>query len=881
MPFYSLLITAIVVWTFAAVAVLVGERADRQTFLAVNALTTARANFEKDIAFRRWAAKHGGAYVPVTAETPPNPYLKVPEREISTTSGRQLTLMNPAYMTRQVFEISKMSAGAPQGHITSLNPIRPENAPDAWEKVALQAFEKGAEEYSDFQTMDGRQFFRFMRPMKTEKACLKCHADQGYKEGDIRGGISVSIPVSELLKINAKSSKRHTLIIALVWLLGLCGFWFGLRRVRNASQALQESEERYRQQFQQSQAVMMIIDPDNGAVVDANLAACSYYGYSRKDMLALKISDINTSSPDEMARCIAGVRDGSNRKFLAQHRLFDGTLRNVEIFSNPITFGERMLLHSIIFDVTDRITAERELSNKMDFAESLLHNSTAPTFVIDANHTVLIWNRALEELTGVKSQEIVGTNEHWKAFYQSVRPCLADMVLEGKFTEAQELYTHFSRSRFIPDGMHAEGDYSFDNRRCRLVFSAGPIRDRDGRVIAAIQTLEDITERISLESQLIHAQKMESVGTLAGGVAHDFNNVLTVISGYTDLLKLSLEGDDLNMQFAQEISASVERAADMTRSLLAFSGKHEVLLQYDDLNRILQTIRKSLLRLIREDITLKILAGEERLPVYVDRVQIEQVLINLVVNARDALRPGGTISVATALVTYKEARMEGKTVIPPGDYVCLSVADSGAGMTDEVLEHIFEPFFTTKEKGKGTGLGLSIVHGMVTKHNGHISVLSASGVGTEFRVYLPLYAGEVIQKQIEVQRSASHGGTETVLVVEDDEAIMKLHKDVLGRYGYTVLAAYDGVEAMEIFNARFDEIGIAVVDVIMPRMNGRELVEQIRRRRPELPIIMTSGYTDEIIDFAVIDELRVVFLQKPVRPLDLLSLIQSRLHATK
>jgi PAS domain S-box-containing protein len=661
----------------------------------------------------------------------------------------------------------------------------------------------------------------------------------------------------------------------------MAGIWFSFRAINRKALALIESEERYRLQFQQSQAVMLIVDPESGNIVDVNAAACSFYGYTSEILLTKKISAINISPPADLSCSIDEVRAGSSKQFFAQHSLSDGTLRNVEVFSNPVSFGGQELLHSIIFDISDHIAVERELSNKMDFAESLLLNSTAPTFVVDADHRVLIWNRALEELTGVKAQEVVGTVDQWRAFYPSDRPCLADMVLDGEFEEARNLYPRISCSRLIPDGMHAEGDYSFDNRRCRLVFSAAPIRDRDGRIIAAIETLEDITERISLESQLFQAQKMESVGVLAGGIAHDFNNVLTVISGYADLLQIAPDLCEQNLQFAREISASVERAADMTRSLLAFSGKHEIMLQYDDLNLILATIRKSLIRLIREDITLTMMPDGARLPVYVDRVQIEQVLMNLVVNARDAMGTGGTITVATMLVERENSRVEGNALIPSGCYACLSVSDSGAGMDAGTLENIFEPFFTTKEKGKGTGLGLSIVRNMVAKHNGHISVISSPGAGTEFRVYLPLYAGEATRLRPEARQATNHHGTETVLVVEDDEAIMKLHKDVLGRYGYKVLSASDGVEAMEVFKANIDMIRIAIVDVIMPRMNGREVVEQVRGQRPHLPIIMTSGYTDEIIDLASIDQLNVVFLQKPVRPLDLLSAIQSSLHTNE
>lgn len=874
-------VIAALVWTMVAAAVLMGENDDRDSFLLSNALSSARATYEKDIAFRRWAAKHGGVYVPVTAETPPNPYLKVPERDIVTPSGRQLTLMNPAYMNRQVYELSQTYSGAPQGHITSLKPIRPENAPDPWEKKALLAFEKGATEFSEFQTVDGTQRFRFMRALKTEKPCLKCHGDQGYHEGEIRGGISIAIPMSEFTTTVERSSRGHIAVIILIWLLGLGGLWLARRRIAHDARELSESEERYRQQFQQSQAVMLIIDPESRAIIDANPAACSYYKYQRDTLLALKISDINISSSDELTSCLAEVMAGTKKQFVTRHRLSDGSIMNVEVFSNPVRFRGTTLLHSIIVDITGRQVAEQELLDKMDFAENLVMNSTTPTFVVNSDHQVLIWNRALEELTGVKAPQVTGTNRHWQAFYPEPRPCLADLVLKGNFEQAKELYQRISRSRLIPQGFHAEGDFTFDTHPCRLVFSAAPIHDRDGNIIAAIETLEDITERISLEAQLYQSQKMESVGELAGGIAHDFNNVLTVINGYANLLKVTLPEDEESQHIAGEILASVDRAADMTRSLLAFSGKHEVLMQHNDLNAIIASIRKSLGRLIREDITLTVTPCRQLLPVCVDRVQIEQILINLVVNARDATAAGGTITVSTTPVQLDAALREGGAVIPPGQYACLSVSDTGKGIDAEILEHIFEPFFTTKEKGKGTGLGLSIVQSIVAKHHGTISIISAPEDGSEFRIYLPLTEGEVSGKKTADTPSTNQHGTETILVVEDDDDVMKLLCEILGRYGYTILPATDGVEAMEVFTAHRNEIRLAIIDVIMPRMNGREVVEQIRLLCPELPIIMTSGYTDEIIDRDSIDMLNIVFLQKPVRSLELLNTIRTCLHSNQ
>ena len=897
MPYRSVFLFSAAIWTTVAVAIMAWDWNDRQAFLTANALSSARANFEKDVAFRSWAAKHGGVYVPITAETSPNPLLKLPERDISTPSGRELTLMNPAYMTRQIYEVSRSNPNAPQGHITSLKPIRAENAPDPWEKKSLEAFEKGAAEYSEFQVVDGKSLFRFMRPLSVEKPCLTCHADQGYREGDIRGGISVSIPMTALVESTKRSSFQHLLVITMGWLLGVAGLWFGLSRIGAASQALKAKRNDLRAIFEASPVGMLLVD-ESLHIIRTNQAARKIFcrpadpeeNITCGEMLGCRnLSDCPAGCGFAPGCATCGIMTAVRSTFRAGENIpYGESLLSVERAGEAVElwvyFGTTLIMQNgvnhvllSLEDITGLKQTEQALREKTDFIENLLHNSTTPTFVIDTDHRVLIWNRAVEELTGVKAQDMVGTSEQWRPFYQTERPCLADIALDGSYRESAGLYVSLSPSRLIPDGLHAEADFCINSRKCHLIFSAAPIRDRDGKVIAAIETLEDITERISLETQLFHAQKMESVGALAGGIAHDFNNVLTVISGYAALLQLTTRKDEKQQHIANEIMASVERAADMTRSLLAFSGKHEMKLQYDDLNQILSAISKSLTRLIREDITLTISPAPGQLTVFVDRVQIEQILINLIVNARDALMSGGTITVSSEPVDLDSARVEGNAVIPPGRYACLCVADNGTGMDAETVGRIFEPFFTTKEKGKGTGLGLAIAHGIITKHNGLISVTSIPGSGTEFRVYLPPYEGQEALKRVAAPPSINHHGTETVLIVEDDDAIMKLHREVMGRYGYKVLEARDGVEALEVFNAHRDEIQIAIVDVIMPRMNGRELVEQIREQRATLPIVMISGYTDEIVDREAIDRLKVVFLQKPVKPLELLATIRSSL----
>lgn len=697
---------------------------------------------------------------------------------------------------------------------------------------------------------------------------------------------------------DALSGTRHILPIVFAWMIGTLGLWFGLRRIDRDSLSLQRERNNLNAIFEASPVGIALVD-ESLNIVRTNRAARTIFTNAHDSITPMRCGEIlgcrNHSAYPEgcgfTPGCAAcGVMTAVRRTFEDSSSILheecqmdiyrDGvaTIVWLNFGTTPIRLDEKNFVLLSLEDISDLKQTEQALLDKMDFIENLLQNSTTPTFVIDANHRVLIWNRALEELTGVKAPEIIGTNEQWRPFYRSARPCLADIALDGLYEDSAELYQHLTRSRLIPNGLHAEGNFSFDKRVRHLVFSAAPICDRSGRTIAAIETLEDITERSSLESQLIHSQKMESVGVLAGGIAHDFNNVLTVISGYAGLLQILAAGNEKIQHIAVEISDSVERAADMTRSLLAFSGKHEMSLQHDDLNRILAAISKSLNRLIREDITLTIQAGLDQLNVFVDRVQIEQILINLVVNARDAMGPGGAISVMATQVESDDASLVGTTLIPPGRYACLSVRDTGKGMSVETLERIFEPFFTTKEKGKGTGLGLAIVQSITSKHRGHISVTSSTDTGTEFRVYLPLHLNQPPRRQPEPTRTISHYGYETVLIVEDDDAIMKLHQEVLGRYGYTVLGACDGVEGLEQFNAHRDEIQIAIVDVIMPRMNGRELVEQLRKEHTDLSIIMISGYTDEIVDRAAIEALDVLFVQKPIKPLDLLTAIRACLE---
>jgi len=869
-PIRRLRLAAILAWTALAIVTAIWECSDNNEFKTSNALATARACIEKDLVFRRWAAGHGGVYVPVSDKTPPNPWLKVPERDITTPSGRRLTLMNPAYMTRQIFEIGQSSANAPQGHITSLKSIRPENAPDPWEARALAAFEAGLAEFGEFMVMDGKPVYRYMRPLNSEKTCLKCHAAQGYREGAVRGGISIAIPTAGLERAALRSNVIHVAIIAATWLMGLGGIRLGFRRIDAAAAALMAERDNLSSVFDATPMPMLLVD-DRMEAVRVNSAFREYCidydalpdkrcGTILKCANALSEPQGCGNSPvcdscglmrtlQEVSRSGLSARGEATVPRLGWEG--DATeawlLYGVEAVSLD---GRNHALMSFM-DITERKREETLRRIRAEEFRALVENSPDAIARYDRLCRRVYVNPALERLAGQSADILTGRT-----------PTEASVA-----TPEVGLQVQGAVEQVLDRGLSQELEWSWKDsggemRHFQVRFV--PEFDAEGDVASVLSITREITSLRKTEAQLLHAQKMESIGTLAGGVAHDFNNLLTVIGGYADLLRLSLKGDERRVAFAREISNSVKRGAELTRSLLAFSGKHEPQKRYDDLNLIVANLQKSMSRLLRSDITLTFGLCDDRLSVFAERVQIEQVLINLMVNARDALTSGGRIHVATALVEVREAVVTGGVTVPPGSYGLVTVTDNGVGMDKETVGRIFEPFFTTKETGKGTGLGLSIAFGIVGNHNGRITVESAPGKGAMFMVYLPISEGEMPPNHSPDSKTAGLHGNETVLLVDDDPNVLRITREILELYGYTVLTAADGVEALEVFEAHRDEIRVAVFDLIMPRMTGREAIEQIRLQEPDLPVILTSGYTDDIIDHAAIDALNVVFLPKPV-----------------
>ena len=443
---------------------------------------------------------------------------------------------------------------------------------------------------------------------------------------------------------------------------------------------------------------------------------------------------------------------------------------------------------------------------------------------------------------------------------------------------ARELYTNpEDRGQLVAilesgDTVH---NFEIQGRRCDGTLawvnaSVQPMRDAGGRLLHYECSVQDITERKQLEAQLRQAQKIEAIGQLAGGVAHDFNNLLTVIGGRSSLLLQKLRPDDPARREVELIEKTAQRAAGLTRQLLAFSRKQVLEPKPLDLNALVGGLAPMLRRLIGEHIELVTVSGNDLGHVMADPGHIEQVVMNLIVNARDAMSDGGMVKIETARRDVPPVVHHAQGHVPPGRYVTMSVQDTGSGMDAVTLARSFEPFFTTKEPGKGTGLGLSTVHGIVHQSGGHIGVDSAVGRGTTFTIYLPQMTGAVAIAEVRTGPPRDlMRGTETVLLVEDEEAVRQLASEILKMCGYTVLETGDPLEALVIVERQTGPIDLLLTDMVMPAMRGSELAQRLDTMCPGMRVLYMSGYTDEITTAASVSEPARAFLHKPFTPHDL------------
>jgi PAS domain S-box-containing protein len=436
-------------------------------------------------------------------------------------------------------------------------------------------------------------------------------------------------------------------------------------------------------------------------------------------------------------------------------------------------------------------------------------------------------------------------------------------------SEDREKVTENLRKRLAGESNFIE--YSF--RAARKDGAHITVKVMGGRVTfkgrsAATGTILDITKEVSLESRLRQAQKMEAVGTLAGGIAHDFNNVLTIILGYAALLRTATDSASPLRMYVDPILSSAEKAAGLTKSLLAFSRQEPVNLSPLDMNKSVRGAEEILRRLVTEDVELKTSLAPDKIIIMADPTQMEQILFNLAVNGRDAMNKGGVLTIQTKLVRLDEEFVKTHGYGAPGAYGVLSVSDTGSGMDDATREKIFDPFFTTKEVGKGTGLGLSTVYGIVKQHHGYINVYSEPGMGTVFRLYFPAVQEESVEEEVATP-AKTRKGSETILVAEDNDDVRRLVCNILSRQGYAVIEAVDGEDAIEKFRGH-KGIDLIFLDSVMPRKNGRETWDEARAINPGIKVIFTSGYTRDVVLDKGIQDKEVDFISKPILPEELL-----------
>ena len=1019
---YLLIISLI--WTALMGLFFVIER--NQIRQATEDLAIAQANqsYEKDVLYRRWVASHDGVYAPVTPKTPPNPYLfHVPERDLTTPSGRRLTLINPAYMTRQVYEIARdtFSIG---GHITSLNPLRPENAPDPWETKALKALEQGATKFHESVTVDGKPYLRFMRPLVTEKSCLKCHAAQGYKEGEIRGGISILQPMENLIAVQQKKIQHFSLMHGGIWLIGLSALGFGAftvnRRIlerRKTEEALRESEEKFRRLVENAPEAIFI--QTGGKFVYLNQDALRLFGAgSAEELLGRPIIDRIHPDHHEIVRERLRLLNEEKKTVPLMEQKYlkmDGSVVEVEVSAVPVTYQNQGGSFSFVHDIRRRKRSELEMSGLAEIARTIgstlnidevyeqfaaevrklipfdrininlidhEHQSvkiayvsgmdvagrrpgdtfpiegSANEYLVQTRTGRIIQLQATEEMmrskphlffsykAGMRSMlsvplisrnQVIGAlhfrmikpnayTEHDLRLAERIAARISGAVAnarlfgdlqqaerslresEAKLKDAQrvahlgywtwhiktgqrewsdEIYRLFGvdKDRFTGDfgkavmeAIHPDDRPIVERAYLSVIRDKNPV-SMEFRVIwpdGSVHTISaepgeltldekgeadiltgislDMTdrkrleeERFILETRLHRAEKMEALGQLAGGVAHDLNNVLGVLMGYSELLLTEIPEESKLKKHVKNILLSSERGAAIVQDLLTLARRGVTVSEIVNLNRIVEDYRQSPefenLRSQHPNVTFSVTLDKELLNSQGSPVHLGKTVMNLVSNAAEAIDGRGEVTIRSEN-RYLDRPIRGYDDIREGDYVVLTVADTGKGIAPNDLGKIFEPFYTKKVMGRsGTGLGLTVVWGTVKDHHGYIDVQSQLGTGSVFTLYLPATREESTGKTKHASMESYRGRGESILVIDDVKTQAEMAVDMLTKLGYRVSSVCSGEEALTYL--RSNRVDLIILDMIMdPGIDGLETYRRITEIHPGQKAIIVSGFSE-------------------------------------
>ncbi|MGM0416459.1 MAG: ATP-binding response regulator [Thermodesulfobacteriota bacterium] len=710
-------------WTLIIVALWFYEDGAEKDFIQRMALSEARGSYNKDLVYRRWAAKQGGVYVEKSSHTPPNPYLAhIPTRDVVTSEGVELTLVNPAYMTRQVHELALQQYGA-KGHITSLTPLRPENAPDPWEKAALQDFHDGAEEATTRELIDGELYQRLMMPMITEEMCLKCHAHQGYKVGEIRGGISVSVPLEPYRQAYLGSNYQSSVTLFLIWMLGAFFAAYTYRVIRRqlvnesaARKAAQTSETKYRAFFNELNVGLVVADAQSGEIIECN---------------------------DRMAAMI-----------------------------------------------------ERPVTEILGQHQSILHCS---------EHKPDSFNDTFIQHRDNKPGEVL------KDQLQGASGAIIDVEIKG------QKFTLYGRELMI--GMFHD------------------VRDKK----------EAEEQRRELEKQLNQKHKMEAIGHMAGGMAHNFNNHLAIILGNIELTQLKSKSSEKIQPYLANAKQAVLRSRDLIKQIMIYTRTEDA--EYDAVSavEVLEETAKLLSSTIPTSVDFKqVISPEIGHPIiWGDFTRIQEALINLCTNAVDAMDEKGKLSINLDRVHLTPGDLQVYPDALPGFYICFAVTDSGCGLSPEIEDKIFDPFFTTKEVGKGSGMGLATVRGIVDSHHGFITVNSSMGEGSVIKLYFPEGKGKHNTAREENSEEIPRGRGR-VLLIDDEEMVLATNHRILEELGYSVTSQISSTNALQLIQQDPQRYDLIITDQTMPELTGMELSERVRKTCPDVPIILCTGFSSKV-----------------------------------
>ena len=648
----------------------------------------------------------------------------------------------------------------------------------------------------------------------------------------------------------------------------LIGVGIDISDRKRAEEALRESEERYRLLAEDSPLGIFIHQDEH--FVYANRRMADIFGYTTDELTKMKFWEVALPKYREVVRARGLARyegaDGADR-YEGPVICRNGKTKWVEVSAARCTYRGRAAVLGTFVDISEKKNAVDALVKSEALMKAILNGINTNIAFVDKDMKIMWVNKAAADSVSRDASGMMGRkcHEFWADPAKPCEGCPTVMAFKTGKAHHTEMVTPDSRV--------------WDE-------SGEPVFDAQGRLIGVVEIAHDVTERKkseqereSLRAQLFQSQKMEAIGTLAGGIAHDFNNLLTVVIGFTELLLLEKDRDHPEYADLQKILRAAKNGADLVQRLLTFGRKTDPKPLPLNLNRQILQVEKILRRTIPKMIDIQLHLSPGTPEVCADTSQLEQVLLNLAVNARDAMHDGGSLTVTTEKVLLDDDFCRLHVGANPGEYALLAVSDTGNGMTKETLEHIFEPFFTTKEMGRGTGLGLAMVHGIVNRHNGYITCESEIGRGTTFKTYLPAIPTDQ-DTEDDISGRAAAFGTETILLVDDEEFVRDLGARILTRYGYTVLQAANGKEAIEVFREKGPEISLVILDLIMPEMSGSECMEQLLKIDPKAGIVLSSGYSADSPMGESVEMGARGFVQKPFRMRDLLQEVRRVLDKT-